>query len=101
MRGYFDHVSMTDPLIAAKMIRGMHAHSAEDVLEKIDVPVLICHGTTDPFTPLGVAKEMEERIAGARIVVYEDGSHTLPIEYPKEIVAEMQPFLKEIFSRVS
>lgn len=99
MVGYFDHVSMVDPLIAAKMIRGMHAHSAEDLLEKIDAPVLICHGTADPFTPLTVAKEMEERIPSARLVVLENGSHTLPIEYPDEISAEVLPFLKDAFSR--
>jgi 3-oxoadipate enol-lactonase len=98
MKGYFDHVSMTDPLIAAKMIRGMHAHSAEDVLEKIDVPVLICHGTADPFTPLPVAQEMADRIPHARLVVLEDGSHTLPIEYPDEIVAAIRPLLTDALS---
>ena len=99
MVGYFDHVSMIDPLIAAKMIRGMHAHSAEGLLEKIDVPVLICHGTADPFTPLGVAKEMEDRIPDARLVVFEDGSHTLPIEHPVEIAAEVRPFVEAALSR--
>ena len=99
MTGYFDHVSMTDPLIAAKMVRGMHAHSAEEVLDKIDVPVLICHGTADPFTPLAIAREMEDRMPHARLVVLEDGSHTLPIEYPDEIAVELQGFLKETLSR--
>ncbi len=94
MAGYFDHVSMVDPLIAAKMVRGMHAHSAEDILESIAVPVLIVHGTSDPFTPLVVAREMAERIPNAKLVVIEDGSHTLPIESPDEIVAELRPFLK-------
>jgi pimeloyl-ACP methyl ester carboxylesterase len=98
MTGYFDHVSMVDPLIAAKMIRGMHAHSAEDLLETIDVPVLIVHGTDDPFTPISVAKEMAERIPNAGLVVIENGSHTLPIEVPEEIVGELQPFLKAVFS---
>ena len=98
MAGYFDHVSMIDPLIAAKMIRGMHSHSAEDLLEKIDVPVLIVHGTSDPFTPLIVAKEMAERIPTANLVVIQDGSHTLPIESPDEILAAVRPFLKRAFS---
>ncbi len=99
MTGYFDHVSLIDPLIIAKMIRGMHAHSAEDLLTKIDVPVLIVHGTADPFTPLGVAKEMADRIPDAKLVVFEGGSHTLPIEYPDEIAAEVVPFLEAVLSR--
>jgi pimeloyl-ACP methyl ester carboxylesterase len=77
------------------MIRGMHAHSAEDILESIAVPVLIVHGTNDPFTPLIVAQEMAERIPNAKLVIIEDGSHTLPIESPDEIVAELRPFLKK------
>ncbi len=96
MVGYFDHVSMIDPLIIAKMIRGMHAHSAEELLPKIDVPVLILHGTNDPFTPIGVAREMADRIPGAKLVVFPDGSHTLPIESPDEIASEMRAFLSSL-----
>jgi pimeloyl-ACP methyl ester carboxylesterase len=98
MTGYFDHVSMTDPLIAAKMVRGMHSHSAQEILEKIDVPVLICHGTADPFTPVSVAREMKDRIPHAELILYEDGSHTLPIEYPDELAAELKTFLKKEIS---
>jgi 3-oxoadipate enol-lactonase len=99
MTGYFDHVSLIDPLIIAKMIRGMHAHSAEELLPKIDVPVLIAHGTSDPFTPIGVAREMADRIPDAKLIVFDGGSHTLPIEYPDEITAELRPFLEDAFSR--
>jgi pimeloyl-ACP methyl ester carboxylesterase len=95
MRGYFEHLSMTDPLIAAKMVRGMHAHSAEDLLAKIEVPALVLHGTSDPFTPLSVAEEMGAAIPHARLVAFEGGSHTLPIEYPAEISAEVSSFLAE------
>lgn len=96
IEGYFDHVSRIDPLIISKMIRGMHSHSAEALLPKIDVPVLIAHGTSDPFTPLAVAREMADRIPDAKLVVFEGGSHTLPIEYPEEIVEAIRPFLKRV-----
>jgi pimeloyl-ACP methyl ester carboxylesterase len=42
---------------------------------------------------------MEERIPCARLVVFDGGSHTLPIEYPDEIVAEVRPFLEDVLSR--
>jgi pimeloyl-ACP methyl ester carboxylesterase len=99
MEGYFEHLSMLDPLIAAKMVRGMHAHSAEDVLAKIDVPVLILHGTADPFTPLSIAQEMAAEIPNAKLVVYEGGAHTLPIEYHEEIGAEVNAFLTKALTR--
>lgn len=100
LTGYFEHLSMSDPLIAAKMIRGMHEHSAEDLLDDIDVPVLICHGTADPFTPPRVAKTMADRIPGAEAVWISDGSHTLPIEHPDEILRSLEPFLERSFTRI-
>jgi pimeloyl-ACP methyl ester carboxylesterase len=97
MHGYFDHLSLSDPLVAAKMIRGMHSNSATDLLPKIDVPVLIAHGTADPFTPLSVARRMEEVIPDATLVAVEAGSHTLPIERPDLILEAMRPFLRRAF----
>lgn len=100
MRGYFAHLSMSDPLIAEKMILGMHAHDGEELLGEIDVPVLVLHGTRDPFTPPRVAKRMAESIPGARLVFIEGGSHTLPIEHPDRILDEMRPLLEEVFTAV-
>ena len=99
MQGYFEHLSMLDPLILAKMVRGMHAHTAEDVLAKIDVPVLILHGTSDPFTPLSIAQEMADEIPGAKLVTFDGGAHTLPIEFRDEVAAEAHNFLAEVLSR--
>lgn len=93
MTGYFDHVSRIDPLIVSKMIRGMHAHSAEALLANIAVPTLICHGTSDPFTPIAVAREMADRIPDAKLIEFPDASHTLPIEYPDEIADAVHAFL--------
>lgn len=101
MRGYFEHLSTLDPLIVAKMVRGMHDHDATDVLAKIDVPVLIVHGTADPFTPIGVAEQMHRAIAGSRLVRIEHAAHTLPIEYPAEVAGEVRTFLAQALSRPS
>lgn len=98
MRGFYDHLSAIDPLIAAKMIRGMHDHSAEDILERIDVPTLICHGTKDTFTPPRVARVMAQRIRGAQLALFEGASHGLPVERPDGLLAEIRPFLEKAFS---
>lgn len=97
MRGFYDHLAMIDPLIAAKMIRGMHEHTAEDLLERIEVPVLIVHGTKDTFTPPRVARVMAQRIPGAQLLLCEGASHGLPVERPEEILAAARPFLEKAF----
>lgn len=96
MDGYFEHLSMIDPLIAAKMVRGMHAHRADDLLAEIDVPFLVAHGTADPFTPPAVARHMAETIPEAELLMLHGGSHTLPIERPREILDALRPFLERI-----
>jgi pimeloyl-ACP methyl ester carboxylesterase len=96
MKGYFEHLAMLDPLIVGKMVRGMHSHDATALLPLIEVPVLILHGTRDPFTPLSVAKHMEQAIPDATLVVYQNGSHTLPIEFPAEVAGDVRTFLKRL-----
>jgi pimeloyl-ACP methyl ester carboxylesterase len=98
MAGYFEHLSMSDPLIAAKMIRGMHEHSAEDVLPHVAVPVLVVHGTNDPFTPKRVATAMARTIPDARLAFVDGGSHTLPIEQPDTVLGAVRPFLDDAFA---
>jgi pimeloyl-ACP methyl ester carboxylesterase len=96
MRGYFEHLSTLDPLIVGKMVRGMHNHDASAVLPTISVPVLLLHGTRDPFTPISVAKHMERTIGNAQLVSYQDGSHTLPIEFGAEVAEDVRTFLTKL-----
>jgi pimeloyl-ACP methyl ester carboxylesterase len=96
MAGYFEHLSTLDPLIVGKMVRGMHSHDATTLLPEIRVPVLLLHGTADPFTPLKVAQHMERTIPKATLVTYQDGSHTLPIEFPAEVAGDVRTFVKSL-----
>jgi fermentation-respiration switch protein FrsA (DUF1100 family) len=48
-------------------------------LEKIDVPTLVIHGDDDQVVPIEVGgKRSAEMVRGARLKVYEGGSHALP-----------------------
>lgn len=78
------------------MFRKGHEHSADDLLEQVDVPVLILHGTKDAMTPFALAEEMARRIPGAKLVGIEGGAHTLPAESPDLIAAEIVRFLERI-----
>ncbi len=61
------------------------------------MPALIVGGERDGFTPVSLAKETHELIAGSELLVIEDGSHTAPIERPVEVDARVVDFLHRHF----
>lgn len=93
MERYFRHLATLElgPLI--EMFRYGQMHSADDLLEKIEVPVLLLHGTRDVMTPIALAEEMADRIPDAELVAVEDGAHTLPIEDADLVNQEVRRFL--------
>lgn len=95
MTRYFKHLAAMElePLIA--MFKAGHTHSAADILEKIDVPVLILHGTLDVMTPFSLAEEMHRRIPDSELIAVEGGSHTLPVEDHDLIYREVRRFLRQ------
>ena len=94
--GYFEHLSTLDPLIVAKMVRGMHNHDAdgparEDRRPGADRPR---HDATRSRRST-VAEDMEREIPNAKLVVIEGAAHTLPIEYPSEVAGRGAGFLDD------
>ncbi len=94
MRSYYRHMAYLDPLVILTMAESMRAHSAADLLPKIDVPSLIVGGTRDTFTPLAVAKRKHAEIPDSELVVIEDAGHGAIIEKPAEVNAAITDFLK-------
>jgi 3-oxoadipate enol-lactonase len=94
MERYFDHLRQLDPVGLLEMFGMGQAHSAEDYLDEIDVPVLILHGNADVMSPFILAQEMAQRIPDAELVGVEGGAHTLPLEDPEMINSTVRRFLK-------
>ncbi len=74
-------------------------HSLRDMdlrprLGEIRVPTLILHGRHDPV-PLAASEELERRIPGARLIVFEDSGHALYSEETDRFVAELDAFLPQ------
>jgi pimeloyl-ACP methyl ester carboxylesterase len=84
MREYFEHVDGLDPLLLLDMFRSMQAHTAEDVLDHLDVPLLALAGDADGLTPLERMTRLAVRGRG-ELVIFRGGSHTLPAEHPEEV----------------
>lgn len=95
-QAYIDHLSQMDPDVFVRTLRGAAAHSAGPWLEAIDVPVLIIGGALDTFTPGRLSEEMRARIPGARALVVDEGTHTVPLEHPTLVNLEVKRFAEEV-----
>lgn len=83
---YREHMSKVDPRTAIWTARGMHAFDAEPWLRFIDVPTVVVVGTADTWTPEEVGGELADEIPDAELLVIPGGSHTLPIEFPDQVI---------------
>jgi pimeloyl-ACP methyl ester carboxylesterase len=93
MERYFRHIAGVDLPGLLDMFKKGQEHTVDDILEKIDVPTLVIHGTADVMTPFYLAEELAERVPGARLVRIEGGAHTLPAEDPLRISDEINALL--------
>lgn len=94
-RPYMEHVSAMEPSIFLRMLRFAGEHTAEDLLERIDVPTLVISAERDTFTPPILAQHMAETIPGAELFVLRGASHAAPIEQPVAIQLRVDKFLRE------
>ncbi|MGE0787979.1 MAG: alpha/beta fold hydrolase [Sandaracinaceae bacterium] len=92
-RPYMEHVSAMEPRLFLAMLRFAGEHTAEDILDRIDVPTLVIAAERDTFTPCPLAEHMAEAIPGAEIFVLRGASHAAPIEQPDAIQARIDDFL--------
>jgi pimeloyl-ACP methyl ester carboxylesterase len=96
---YLEHLSRVEPSLFFRMLSCAERHSAGDLLEQIDVPVLLVDGERDGFTPLELSREMARRISGARLVVVPGGTHAAPIERPELVTAAVEEFVRDVDRR--
>lgn len=69
--------------------RACDAFDVMDRLAEIRVPALVLAGDQDVATPPKYARYLAERIAAARLVLYEGAGHELPLERPDEVAGEL------------
>lgn len=93
MSTFVEHGAWVDPYVALATTSGMHAHSAEDLLPEINVPVLIVVGGKDPFSPPQLGHHMAELIPDATLKSVPQGSHGALLEYPETVNGWVLDFL--------
>jgi pimeloyl-ACP methyl ester carboxylesterase len=62
-------------------------------LRRIHVPTLVLQGAKDPYIPRAHAERVVQDVAGARLVILEEGSHFLPMDVPERVAEELHRFL--------
>jgi pimeloyl-ACP methyl ester carboxylesterase len=85
-----------DWAIYSDLLNRLNDHDAEEVLDRVTVPVTIITGDKDLMTPPATAEHMHRRIPGSRLVVIEGGTHYTPVEYPAVIVEELRRLLDQV-----
>lgn len=74
-------------------------HSGRSVLPRVDVPTLITAGDKDVATPPALARELHRGIANSEMVLFENGTHYTPLEYPERLNDALDAFFRRVFGQ--
>ena len=67
--------------------------SAEKILPKIKIPVLIIHGDKDTIFNISYAREMASKIKNSKIIIFRGANHIIPLNYFKKLSKEIENFI--------
>lgn len=82
--------------IRGALLRLMDRPDATPQLAAIRVPTLVVVGADDVVTPVGEARKIAERIAGAELVVLENSGHLSNLEQPAAFTRTLSAFLSRL-----
>ncbi len=91
---YLEHVAQMDIKVFLALLGAAAEHSAEHILEDIEVPTLVIASEKDELTPLFRSEEMADRIPNGELIVLPGGTHVGPIELPNLVVGAIEKFLR-------
>lgn len=66
------------------------------VLGEVQAPTLLVAGGRDRFATKRMADDMQRRLPHAEMVVYEKGSHFLPLEYPARLATDIEGWFSDL-----
>ena len=95
LKPYVEHIASIDPGFFFRVLNAAGEHSAEDLLPKIDVPVLVIAAERDTFTPPALAKRMADSIPRGELLVLQNGSHAALIEQPELVRNKIGQFIRD------
>ncbi len=96
MEPYFDHAAHVDFEMFLRMLQEAGAHSAEDLLEDVEVPALVVAGGKDSFTPAELSEAMAERFPRGELFAIPEGTHVAPLEHHDALAERLTTFLGDL-----
>ena len=85
-------IPIANPVDAVTMLRAEDEFDVRDRLPQIPTETLVAYGSRDYFWPLEMVAETAARMPRARLVLYADRGHPLPLA--KEFVRDVIAFLR-------
>ena len=92
---YLEHMVDIDLSMFLKMLRHAGEHTAEDLLPKIDVPVLVIASDRDSFTPPRLAEQMAAALPHGQLLMV-TGTHAAPLEQRQLVHERIMTFLDQV-----
>lgn len=96
MQPFYKHLGAIDAPTWYAMGKAAQEHSAEDILETIDVPVLLITGGRDAFAPPHLGTKMSELIPHSQRLHLDAATHTGLLGHAVEIGDEVERFLNTL-----
>ncbi len=91
---YLKGMSRVDLRLFLDLLESATNHSAADVLTALTVPTLIIAGQRDSFTPPEISIDMHNSAPESEFIMIERGSHTAPLECPRQVNEAILDFLR-------
>ncbi|MCG3138535.1 MAG: AB hydrolase superfamily protein YdjP [Phycisphaerae bacterium] len=94
---WYEIMCRTSSIGVAAASRGLaHRPDYSALLPTITVPTLLIYGEQDAITPISIAREMEQKIPGARLAIIPRCGHVPPLERPDEFTTLLETFIISI-----
>ena len=95
-----DSVVIGEHTVGSLYIRDMLTFDIYEVLRQYPGPVLLFHGTADPYVPLEYTQRAGQVLADARVVIIEGAEHGFDVEDRNRVEREAVAFVQEIIMEI-
>lgn len=89
----YSHWLRMPAYVGYKYFKTLITEDLRDLVGKVDIPVLICHGRHDLVCHPGWSEYMAQRLKDLRLVWFENSGHALMVEEPDKLSEELAAFV--------
>ena len=96
LKPYMAHLGTMQPDVVVRLLNDASRRSGTHLLSRIYQPMLVIAGEADGFTPARISESMASSLPRGRYVTLPEGSHTAPLELPKETESAIADFVDDL-----